>query len=277
MMADRNCVLLVDDRDENRDSIRMILALGGYATEEAQSISDAVDRLRIAPIDLVLTDVRMGRDDDGLELLRRVKARWPCIPVIVYTAFGTVGDAVLATKLGAADYLEWPLEPDSILEAIKTALSKASSLLPTTRSTSPETSLSASRRWASYVLRAVDSADDPKTLSAWARCAGLSYTSLREACYLLGIRPQDARDFTRALRVVVRFSQRPGKLTTLLDASDRRGLKLFCQRVGLPTGASSQMTTLETFLRTQTLIPLENEGLIEVRDSLAARAPLRAV
>jgi ActR/RegA family two-component response regulator len=112
------------------------------------------------------------------------------MPVVLYTGFASVRDAVLATKLGAADYVEWPLEPDSILAAINSALARENSSLSDPESAHAVTASSASGRWSSYVLRAVDSAEDPKTLSAWARCAGISYTSLREACYLMGIQPQ---------------------------------------------------------------------------------------
>ena len=101
------CVLVVDDRVENINSTRSVLAFEGYTTQEAQTITEAIEHIHAGFIDLLLADVRMERDDDGLELLRQVKASWPSIPVILYTGFGSIRDAVLATKLGAADYLEW--------------------------------------------------------------------------------------------------------------------------------------------------------------------------
>ena len=119
------------------------------------------------------------------------------------------------------------------------------------------------------MLKAVDSPEDPKTLSAWARCAGVSYTTLREACYLLGIQPEDARDFARALRVVVAVSRTRGKLTTLLDTSDRRSLRAFCQRTGV--APTSQVVTLDEFLRNQMLIPRDNEGLMALEQALKMR------
>jgi len=271
MSSKPNRILVVDDRVENRRSIGALLTIdGGYETEHAQTISDAIDRIQSGSIDLVLTDIRMEKDDDGLQLLRQVKARWPIMPVVVYTGFGSVRDAVLATKLGAADYLEWPLEPDVILAAISAALATRH-CLPLRDENCAGMSSSASRRWTAYVLKAVASPDDPKTLSDWARCAGVSYTSLREACYLLGIQPQDARDFTRALRVVVGLSHGAGRLTTLLNTSNRRSLNWFCQRVGISADALPQPVDLEAFLRAQTLIPPDNEGLEAVRQALASK------
>ena len=177
-------------------------------------------------------------------------------------------------KLGAANYLEWPLDPGVILGAIKTALStNAPPIDIGLHLPHGGAGLAASTRWAAYVLKAVDSPEDPKTLSAWARCSCVSYTALREACYLLGIQPEDARDFARALRVVVAVSRTRAKLTTLLDTPDRRSLRAFCQRTGVTT-ATSQVVTLDEFLPSQTLIPRDNEGLMALEQALKMRNEL---
>src|SRR5437763_16041641 len=98
----RACVLVVDDRIENRNSTRSFLAWEGYATQEADSVIEALEQIQATAVDLVLTDVRIQQDDDGLELLRKIKASWPAIPVILYTGFGSIRDAVVATRRGAA-------------------------------------------------------------------------------------------------------------------------------------------------------------------------------
>lgn len=54
------CVLLVDDRAENRESLTALLADSGYQVRQASDVDDAVARLRGVPIDLVMTDMRMG-------------------------------------------------------------------------------------------------------------------------------------------------------------------------------------------------------------------------
>src|SRR5262249_12454453 len=86
----------------------------------------------------------------------------------------------------------------------------------------------------------------------------------------LRIQPHDARDFTRALRVVLKLSVSGARLTTLLDVSDRRSVNWFCQRAGLAVDEPSHIISLETFLNHQTLIPPDNEGLVAVRQALAA-------
>ena len=185
--------------------------------------------------------------------------------MILYTGFGSIRDAVLATKLGAEDYLEWPIEPDLILATVRNALKIASTLQTPPLFAKTESPVSSSTRWAAYVLKAVESPEDFKTLSAWARQAGVSYTTLREGSYLLGIQPEDARDFARALRVVVGLS-RGLNLMALLDTSDRRSLRAFCLRVGL-SPAKPQATTVRAFLRGQTLIAPENEGVKAVEQA----------
>jgi CheY-like chemotaxis protein len=200
------CVLIVDDRAGNREFLASALRAEAYETREAQTIDHAVKLIASAAIDVVLTDVCIDRNDDGLTLLRQIKAARPLLPVVLYTAYGVVPDAVLAMKLGATDYLECPLETDLVVSTIRHALG----ITPIAESPTPfidtEARLSASARWARYVLKAVSASEDPKTLRDWARCAATSYTSLREACYLLAIQPEDARDFVRALRVVVGLS-----------------------------------------------------------------------
>jgi DNA-binding response OmpR family regulator len=290
MRTDHSRVLLVGDQIQNRDGIGSFLDSGGYATGRAGTVGEALDRIRAGPVAAVVTDIRLQSQDDGLELLRRIKAEWPPLPVIVCTRFASVREAVLVTKLGATDYLEWPVDPDSILAAIRGALMGGTdhgvlnrerdnplplSFLPPAalaRISCSNTRSSASERWARFVLKAVDSSDDPKTLATWARCAGVSYTSLREACYLVRIPPHDARDLVRALRVVLRLSRGSGRLTTLLHVSDRRGVTAFCQRTGLPMDTLSRSIPPDTFLRTQTLVPHDNEGLIALRQLLTAGA-----
>jgi DNA-binding NtrC family response regulator len=114
-------ILLVDDRMENRESMGALLASGGYLVQVAASVPEALARLRVGTVELVLTDVRMDADDDGLSLLRAIKGDYPNVPVIVYTGFATIRDAVLATRLGAADYLELPIDSDFVLRAVANA------------------------------------------------------------------------------------------------------------------------------------------------------------
>jgi DNA-binding NtrC family response regulator len=69
-------------------------------------------------VDVVLTDLKMPQMN-GLELLAAIREREPSLPVILLTAFGTVGSAVEALKQGALDYLTKPFDPDQLLATIQ--------------------------------------------------------------------------------------------------------------------------------------------------------------
>ena len=91
----------------------------------------------------------------------------------------------------------------------------------------------AAERWALHVLKGCRSSGDVKTLTQWALSAGVSYTSLRESCRLVGIRPHDARDFTRVLRAVINSQGQQCDPEVLLDVSDSRTLATLFERAGL--------------------------------------------
>ncbi len=123
-MADQHTVLLVDDDDSLRRVVEYNLREDGYRVIAAADGSAALRDFQSASVDLVLTDVRMP-DMDGLELLTRLKAVQPDLPVIVLTAHGTIDSAVEAMKLGAFDYLTKPFNRDQLKAAVRKALEVA--------------------------------------------------------------------------------------------------------------------------------------------------------
>jgi DNA-binding NtrC family response regulator len=92
--------------------------------DEAGGPVQALAHLRRAPVDVVLSDVRMDADDDGIELLRSIKAQWPSVAVILYTGWADPADAVRAMKLGAEDYLQMPVSADVMMNALRSATEK---------------------------------------------------------------------------------------------------------------------------------------------------------
>lgn len=118
-------ILIVDDRVETRRSLTALLEAEGYSVRDTGDSTSAITAVRATPHDLVLADVRMEREDDGLRLLRTLRGEFPRLPVILYTGFPRVEDAVLAIKLGASDYLEFPLDPGEILVAVEHAIDNA--------------------------------------------------------------------------------------------------------------------------------------------------------
>jgi DNA-binding NtrC family response regulator len=102
-------VLVVDDDETVRASLEDALASARVRVSVAAGGQDALDRMAADPADLVLTDVRMP-GVDGLELLRRVRARSPGVDVVLMTAYNDEGVAIAAAREGARAYLAKPLD-----------------------------------------------------------------------------------------------------------------------------------------------------------------------
>jgi two-component system nitrogen regulation response regulator NtrX len=117
----KQLVLVVDDESDIRSSLRMILEYEGYAFSEASSGEDALTRLETDRPDAVLLDIKMPRMD-GLEILARIKQLAPGLPVVVISGHGTIATAVEATRLGAFDFMEKPLERERVLLVVRNAL-----------------------------------------------------------------------------------------------------------------------------------------------------------
>jgi DNA-binding NtrC family response regulator len=116
----RGRVLVVEDEDYVRESLREILRERGYEVLEAGDVPQAMAQLARGPVDVVLTDFRLP-GSDGLALVKQVQALSAQIPVVVLTGQGTIGSAVECLKSGASDYLLKPADP----EALEVALSRA--------------------------------------------------------------------------------------------------------------------------------------------------------
>jgi two-component system response regulator GlrR len=94
---------------------------GKYQVTCVPSASEALDAgVRSRP-HLVLSELRLG-SMDGLELLKELKSRWPEIPVIILTAYGTIPDAVKATQAGAFGFLVKPIEREELLGQVQRAI-----------------------------------------------------------------------------------------------------------------------------------------------------------
>ncbi len=106
-------ILVVDDERNIRNNLRMVLEAGGYEVETARDGDEAVLRVKEGHYDMVFVDIQMPRMD-GMELLRYLRALRPKMPVVMLTAYGTVGRAVEAMKLGAVDFVEKPFDPKAI-------------------------------------------------------------------------------------------------------------------------------------------------------------------
>jgi DNA-binding NtrC family response regulator len=115
-------ILVVDDEAGFRALLRDILEGAGHGVTEARDGAEALAFLERTPVDLVLTDRQMPKID-GLELVRRIRARPSPPPVVVLTAHGSIPEAVDAVRLGAADYITKPLpSPGALVDLVASLL-----------------------------------------------------------------------------------------------------------------------------------------------------------
>jgi len=113
-------VLVVDDEKAVRDSIRMILEYEKFDVHEAQDAETAAVRVEGGEFDLVLLDIKMP-GEDGLKVLRRIRQSHPDLPVVMISGHGTIETAVEATRLGAFDFLEKPLDSTRLVVVARNA------------------------------------------------------------------------------------------------------------------------------------------------------------
>jgi len=119
--AAKGTVLVVDDESTIRDSLRMILEYEGYRVEEAASGTQALVRVADRAPDAVILDVKMP-EMDGLEVLRAFAERGYEMPVLVISGHADVATAVEATRRGAFDFFEKPLQRERVLLTLRNAV-----------------------------------------------------------------------------------------------------------------------------------------------------------
>jgi two-component system nitrogen regulation response regulator NtrX len=117
----RASVLVVDDESSIRDSLRMILEYEGYRVDEAAGGSQALARVAERPPDAVLLDIKMP-EMDGLELLKAFRERGYDMPVLMISGHADVATAVEATRRGAYDFFEKPLQRERVLVSLRNAV-----------------------------------------------------------------------------------------------------------------------------------------------------------
>ncbi len=113
-------VCLIDDEELMRDSVAAILKRQGHSVEVFEDPHDALEAARCGSFDALVTDLKMPHMS-GVDLLRGLRAAGCDTPTILMTAFGTIGTAVEAMKLGAFDYIEKPFQAEQLCKLIDRA------------------------------------------------------------------------------------------------------------------------------------------------------------
>jgi excisionase family DNA binding protein len=120
-LAGRARVLVVDDEATIRDLLAKTLALAEYDVDLAPDGRTALERLRIIPYDLLITDLKMP-GVDGLAVIREARRLKADIPVIIITGFSTEASAIEAVNLGVSGYLTKPFRVPRVLAVAAKAL-----------------------------------------------------------------------------------------------------------------------------------------------------------
>ena len=115
-------ILIIDDEISIQESLSGILEDEGFSTVCASSAEAGIELIDEEKIDLVLLDIWLGDNMDGMTALEKIKKNFSNIPVIMISGHGTIETAVQATRKGAFDFIEKPLSYDKIVLAITNGL-----------------------------------------------------------------------------------------------------------------------------------------------------------
>jgi DNA-binding response OmpR family regulator len=120
-MTGKTLILVVDDEENLRRTLALILQRAGYTVETAGSVGEARGCLDAAAYDLVFLDLKLP-DASGLSLLPEMRSQYPNMPVLILTAHDKLGVALEAVRGGARDYLLKPIDPPVLLARVKEVL-----------------------------------------------------------------------------------------------------------------------------------------------------------
>ena len=113
-------ILVIDDDAVACEFLQEALSRAGYAVDSYTSAKKALKE-DLSQYDLLMSDIRMP-DVDGLQFLKQVHEKWPELPVILMTAYGSLETTMEALRLGAWDYISKPFSPDEIRAMVKKVL-----------------------------------------------------------------------------------------------------------------------------------------------------------
>ncbi|WP_419806838.1 sigma-54-dependent transcriptional regulator [Terriglobus sp.] len=121
--VDTGHILIIDDEPGIRDSLETLLTLEGFTVEMAPEGRSGLDLLASRQYDLLLLDLALP-GESGIDLLPRIKRLRPELPVIMITAFGTVGNVVDALRAGAENFVQKPWDNEKLLADIRSAIAR---------------------------------------------------------------------------------------------------------------------------------------------------------
>src|SRR6202163_326480 len=125
-------ILIADDQADVLEALRLLLKGEGYQIDAVTSPAAVITALEARDFDVVLMDLNYTRDttsgEEGLDLLNRIQALDSLLPVVVMTAWGSVGLAVEAMRRGARDFIQKPWENERLVSIVKTQIELSNAL-----------------------------------------------------------------------------------------------------------------------------------------------------
>jgi DNA-binding NtrC family response regulator len=116
-------ILIIDDDLDYAASLKLILENANYNPLLAHSEEEALESIGKNAVDLALIDIRLGQDN-GIDLLLKLKKRQPDILCVMITGFGTIETAIQALRYGAYDYLRKPVNPEELIVSLNRGFEK---------------------------------------------------------------------------------------------------------------------------------------------------------
>ena len=129
-MNDQLSVLIVDDDSVTGSLLCEVFEKQGFSAQYEQSRESALSSIGRSKPDVVISDLRMSSDTEGLDLLNELRQRVPDVPVILMTAFGSMDTAIKAVRQGASDYISKPFLRDDVVSAVRRALASSKGINP---------------------------------------------------------------------------------------------------------------------------------------------------
>lgn len=120
-MSETIQILIIDDDDAIRDSMRQVLKKEGYQIRDAKDGQEGLALFQKESFHLVFLDLKLP-GVNGLHVLRQMKYASPETPIVIITGFGTIESAVDAMKIGAFDYMSKPFTPEGLRLSVRKAL-----------------------------------------------------------------------------------------------------------------------------------------------------------
>jgi len=252
-------ILTAGDDPVALDTYGALLKNAGYEVEKATNGEAAVTLVRDAPPDLMIADLFL-EDVTALDLMRQFRVMKVHVPVVILTGMGTIGSAVEAMKLGAADYLLKPCDFDEVLNAVSLAIAMRPMV-------NQPPHVHAAARWAEAMVALIDSPIDVRTIEYWGRAIAVSPGALRNWCAVARLSPRRSLVLARLLRATLLSAGRPWEPRHVLDVAEPRTLRRMLRLGGLE---STMAPTVGQLLSAQTLIS-DSFALDALRTSLRGR------